>query len=158
MPAYKKGLLSYPVKNIAISQGYGKTSFAKSSRYYKNGFHNGIDYALPSGSDVLAAANGKVVAIGNNGKYAYGKWMAIDHGNGIVTLYGHLSAYKQSKGDRVGRGEVIAKSGNTGYSTGPHLHFTVFSTKSFVVVASKKVSSVKDIPVGATVNPKNYLP
>jgi murein DD-endopeptidase MepM/ murein hydrolase activator NlpD len=158
MPPFKKGLLSYPVKDPRLTQGYGKTSFAKTSKFYKNSFHNGYDYGLPSGSDVMSAADGKVVAIGNNGRYAYGRWMAVDHGNGILTMYGHLSSYKKSRGDKVKRGDVIAKSGNTGNSTGPHLHFTVFSTKTFEIVPSKTVSSVKDIPVGATVSPGNYLP
>lgn len=159
MPAFKKGLLEYPVANVVFSQGYGKTSFAKTSKFYgKSGFHNGLDFSMPMGTKVLAAADGKVVALGNNGRYAYGRWMAIDHGNGIVTMYGHLSAYVKSKGDTVKAGDTIAKSGNTGNSTGPHLHFTVFSAKSFETVPSKYVSSVKDIPVGATVNPRNYLP
>lgn len=153
VPKFAKGLLGYPVKKITVSQRYGKTKF---TRWYK--FHNGIDYALPSGSDVLAAADGKVVAIGNNGRYAYGRYVAIDHGNGLVTMYGHLSGYKVSRGEKVKRGEVIAKSGNTGYSTGPHVHFTVFATKSFDVVPSKTVKSVKDIPVGATLDPAKYLP
>ena len=69
-----------------------------------------------------------------------------------------MSAYVKSKGDTVKAGDTIAKSGNTGNSTGPHLHFTVFSAKSFETVPSKYVSSLKDIPVGATVNPRNYLP
>jgi len=159
MPSFKKSLLAYPVSNVVFSQGYGKTSFAKTSKFYgTSGFHNGLDFSLPMGTSVLAAANGKIVATGNNGRYAYGRWMAIDHGNGIVTMYGHLSAYVKSKGDTVKAGDTIAKSGNTGNSTGPHLHFTVFSAKSFEVVPSKYVSSLKDIPVGATVNPKNYLP
>ena len=159
MPAFKKGLLDYPVSKVVFSQGYGKTSFAKTSKFYgKSGFHNGLDFAMPTGTKVLAAADGKIVATGNNGRYAYGRWMAIDHGNGIVTMYGHLSAYVKSKGDTVKAGDTIARSGNTGNSTGPHLHFTVFSTKSFEIVPSKSVASVKDIPVGATVNPKNYLP
>ena len=159
MPAFKKGLLDYPVSKVVFSQGYGKTSFAKTSKFYgKSGFHNGLDFSMPIGTKVLAAADGKIVATGNNGRYAYGRWMAIDHGNGIVTMYGHLSAYVKSKGDTVKAGDTIARSGNTGNSTGPHLHFTVFSTKSFEIVPSKSVASVKDIPVGATVNPKNYLP
>ncbi len=159
MPSFKRGLLDYPVSNVVFSQGYGKTSFAKSSKFYgKSGFHNGLDFSMPIGTKVLAAAGGKVVATGNNGRYAYGRWMAVDHGNGIITMYGHLSTYVKSKGDTIKAGDTIARSGNTGNSTGPHLHFTVFSAKSFEVVPSKYVSSVKDIPVGATVNPKNYLP
>ena len=159
MPAFKHGLLGYPVKNVTFSQGYGKTAFAKTSKFYgSSGFHNGLDFAMPTGTSVLAAADGKVVATGNNGRYAYGRWMAIDHGNGIVTMYGHLSSVVKSKGSTVKKGDTIAKSGNTGNSTGPHLHFTVFSAKSFEIVPSKSVKSVKDIPVGATVNPKNYLP
>ncbi len=159
MPAFKKGLLEYPVSKIVFSQAYGKTAFAKTSKFYgKSGFHNGLDFAMPIGTKVLAAADGKVIATGNNGRYAYGRWMAVDHGNGIVTMYGHLSSVTKSKGSSVKAGDTIAKSGNTGNSTGPHLHFTVFSAKSFEIVPSKSVASVKDIPVGATVNPKNYLP
>ena len=159
MPAFKKGLLEYPVSKIVFSQAYGKTAFAKKSKFYgKSGFHNGLDFAMPVGTKVLAAADGKVIAMGNNGRYAYGRWMAVDHGNGIVTMYGHLSSISKSKGSSVKKGDTIAKSGNTGNSTGPHLHFTVFSAKSFEIVPSKSVASVRDIPVGATVNPKNYLP
>ncbi len=153
IPKYKKGVLDHPVEEVRITQKYGKTSF---TRWYT--FHNGIDYGVKSGTKVLAAADGKVVGIGNNGRYAYGRWMAIDHGNGLVTMYGHLSSYSKKVGDKVKQGDTIAKSGNTGYSTGPHLHFTVFSTKSFDVVPSKSIKSVKDIPVGATINPTLYLP
>ncbi len=159
MPAFKHGLLGYPVEKVVFSQGYGKTSFARTSKFYgTSGFHNGLDFSTPVGSKVLAAADGKVVATGNNGRYAYGRWIAVDHGNGIVTMYGHLSSIVKSKGSIVKKGDTIAKSGNTGNSTGPHVHFTVFSAKSFEVVPSKSVLSVKDIPIGATVNPKNYLP
>lgn len=153
IPKYQKGLLDHPVEEVRITQKYGKTSF---TRWYT--FHNGVDYGVKTGTKVLAAADGKVVAIGNNGRYAYGRWMAVDHGNGLVTMYGHLSAYSKKVGDKVKSGDTIAKSGNTGYSTGPHLHFTVFSSKSFDIVPSKKIKSVKDIPVGATINPTNYLP
>ncbi|MGB3073314.1 MAG: peptidoglycan DD-metalloendopeptidase family protein [Candidatus Moraniibacteriota bacterium] len=158
IPAFSKGLLSYPLKNAIQTQGYGKTSFAKKSNFYKSGFHNGIDFGTATGTSVLAAADGKVIAIGNNGRYAYGRYIALDHGNGLVTMYGHLSSVTRKLGDKVKRGDTIAKSGNTGNSTGPHVHFTVFSAKSFDIVPSKIVSSLKDIPVGATVNPKVYLP
>lgn len=153
VPKYKKGLLDYPLSSVRLTQKYGKTSF---TRWYT--FHNGIDYAAPTGTKVLAAADGKVVGAGNNGRYAYGRWIAIDHGNGLTTMYGHLSSQSAKKGAKVNKGDTIGKSGNTGYSTGPHLHFTVFSTKSFDVVPSKNIKSVKDIPVGATINPALYLP
>ncbi len=156
LPDFGKSVLIYPVKKYTISQGYGKTKFSKTA--YTSGKHNGIDLANKVGTPIYAAADGKVVAIGNNGKYAYGKWIAIDHGNGLTTLYGHLSVQNVSKGTKVSKGQKIGSMGNTGYSTGAHLHFTVFSSKSFDIVASKKVASLRDIPVGATVNPLNYLP
>lgn len=153
VPKFKRGLLGWPLKKITITQGYGKTRF---TRWYT--FHNGVDFAAPTGTSVLAAGDGKVVAIGNNGKYAYGRYIAIDHGNGLVTMYGHLSAATAKLGSKVKKGDAIARSGNTGYSTGPHVHFTVFATKSFEIVKSKTIASVKDIPVGATLDPRKYLP
>lgn len=155
LPSYSKGLLAYPVKKVSISQGYGKTSFSKKA--YASGKHNGIDFTGSSGTAIYAAGSGKVVGTGNLGKYAYGKWIAIDHGDGMVTLYGHLSSIGVSNGKSVKKGDKIGGMGSTGYSTGTHLHFTVFSEKSYEVVASKTVKGLK-IPVGATVNPAVYLP
>lgn len=156
LPEFGKSLFIYPVRKYTLTQGYGKTKFAK--RAYKSGMHNGLDFAAPTGTAVYAAADGKVIGVGNNGRYAYGRWIAIDHGNGLVTLYGHLSVQSVSKGTKVKQGQKIGAVGNTGFSTGSHLHFTVFSEKSFEIVPSKTVKTVKDIPIGATVNPKNYLP
>jgi murein DD-endopeptidase MepM/ murein hydrolase activator NlpD len=155
MPSFKKGLLAYPLKKFTISQVYGKTSFAK--RAYKSGKHNGIDFAAATGTPIYAAASGKVVGTGNLGKYAYGKWVAIDHGNGLVTLYGHMNSISVSKGSKVDQGSKIGTVGSTGYSTGPHVHFTVFSESSYEVVPSKTISGLM-IPIGATVNPSVYLP
>lgn len=155
VPSAKRGLLAYPLKNPQISQGYGKTAFAKKA--YASGKHNGIDFATDTGTSVMAAAGGKVLGTGNAGKYAYGKWVAVDHGNGLVTLYGHLSSQSVSKGQKVSRGQKIGLSGNTGFSTGPHLHFSVFSADSYKVVESTKVSGVY-YPIGASVNPMSYLP
>ncbi|MDP3957389.1 MAG: peptidoglycan DD-metalloendopeptidase family protein [bacterium] len=155
MPAFKKGLFAYPLKKFTVSQGYGKTSFSKKA--YKSGKHNGIDFAAPTGTSIYAPLGGKVVGVGNNGRYAYGKWVAIDHGNGIITLYGHMSSQSVSKGEKVDAGEKIGAVGSTGYSTGPHVHFSVFSAKSFELVQSKVVKNLW-IPIGATVNPSVYLP
>lgn len=152
LPAFNKSTLYFPVANPRISQKYGKATWTK---YYS--FHNGIDFADKIGTPIIAAGNGKVLATGNNGKYAYGKWIAIDHGNGLVTLYGHLSSQKVSKGNSVKRGDVIGLMGSTGYSTGSHVHFTVFAKNSFDIVPSTKVSGLM-LPTGAHVNPNNYLP
>lgn len=155
MPSFQKGLLAYPLKKFTISQGYGKTSFSKKA--YASGKHNGIDFAAPTGTALYAAASGKVIGTGNLGRYAYGKWVAIDHGNGIVTLYGHMSSISVSKGEKVDQGEKIGAVGSTGYSTGSHVHFTVFSANSYELVQSKTVKGLW-IPIGATVNPNVYLP
>lgn len=151
LPSGGSGVLSYPVSKVSISQGYGKTSFSKN---YTSGKHNGIDFTGKSGTPILAAADGKVVGTGNLGNLAYGRWITIDHGNGLVTLYGHLSSIGVSKGEKVRRGESIGKMGSTGYSTGTHVHFTVYATNSYEVVSYKG----KSLPVGASVNPKKYLP
>lgn len=152
LPPSKSGVLAYPVNPVVITQSYGKTSFSKN---YPTGRHNGIDFGI-NYSAVYAAQSGKVLATGNSGRYAYGKWIAIDHGNGLVTLYGHFSKQLVSKGESVKLGQKIGISGNTGFSTGPHLHFTVFAKKTFEIVESQKVSGVM-LPTGVSLNPKNYL-
>lgn len=86
-------------------------------------FHAGIDYPKPAGTLVLSAGYGKVTFAGE--RSGYGKLVEITHGNGLVTRYGHLSAYLVKKGQVVSTGMPIAKVGSTGRSTGPHLHFEV---------------------------------
>lgn len=86
-------------------------------------FHKGLDIAVGFGSDVRAAAQGKVIFSGNKG--GYGNCVIISHGNGLATLYGHLSQLVAKINDEVNVGDVIAKSGNSGRSTGPHLHYEV---------------------------------
>jgi murein DD-endopeptidase MepM/ murein hydrolase activator NlpD len=85
--------------------------------------HDGIDYGAPEGTPVRAALAGTVTQAGPNG--GYGNYVEIRHGAGLSSFYGHLSAIGVKVGEKVGRGDVIAKSGNTGSSTGPHLHFGV---------------------------------
>ncbi len=154
LPSKSKADFNFPFKKpFIITQGYGKTSF---SSHYKGGVHNGIDFVAQGSKSIIAPANGKIKATGNMGRYGYGKWVAIDHGNGLVTLYGHLSIVKVSRGEKIKQGETLGKMGSTGFSTGPHLHFSVFAATTFAVVESSKVSGVY-IPTGATVNPEMYL-
>ncbi len=86
-------------------------------------FHKGIDVAQPVGTDVISAGAGKVVEAGTQG--GYGTTIVIDHGNGRQTRYAHLSAAGVAVGQSVESGQVIGKTGNSGRSTGPHLHFEV---------------------------------
>lgn len=86
-------------------------------------FHKGLDIAVAHGSDVRSAASGKVIFAGVKG--GYGNCVIVSHGNGLDTLYGHLSQILVKANDVVAVNDVIAKSGNTGRSTGPHLHYEV---------------------------------
>ncbi|MBP6858179.1 MAG: peptidoglycan DD-metalloendopeptidase family protein [Candidatus Pacebacteria bacterium] len=88
--------------------------------------YNGVDFGAPTGTKVLAAASGKVlIAKGSGYNGGYGENIVIEHDNGTQTLYAHLSSVLVSEGDEVTKGQKIALSGNTGRSTGPHLHFEV---------------------------------
>ncbi len=84
-------------------------------------FHDGIDIGTPMNTPVYAVADGTVVQSGKND--GYGEYVEIDHGNGLHSFYGHLIGRYVVYGKKVKQGQIIAKSGNTGYSTGPHLHF-----------------------------------
>ncbi len=96
----------------------------------KLAFHSGVDFALRSGSDVVAAAGGRVRFAGYRG--AYGKLVEIDHGNRLVTRYAHLSRLDVRQGEVVTPVQRIGAVGSTGRSTGPHLHFEVLHKGRFV--------------------------
>ena len=85
--------------------------------------HAGLDIAGPHGKEIVSPSDGTVVFAGLEG--GYGNVLVIDHGYGIKTRYGHLSFIKVKSGERVKRGDVVAAMGNTGRSTGPHLHYEV---------------------------------
>lgn len=93
-------------------------------------FHNGLDMAAPSGSPILAAYDGEVVAASYSA--TMGNYIMIDHGDGLITIYMHASALLVSQGQTVAKGEQIGKVGSTGRSTGPHLHFSVRKDGSYV--------------------------
>lgn len=116
-----------------ITSSYGYRTHPISG---KQSLHRGIDIGAALGSNVLAAESGTVVTAGWNNSYGY--YITISHGGGLVTLYAHNSKLLVSKGDKVTKGQVIAKCGSTGNSTGPHIHFEVQLN-------------------GALQNPMNYL-
>ena len=86
-------------------------------------FHEGMDFSAPSGTDIYATGDGVVVKMG--WQTGYGNTIVIDHGFGYQTLYAHLKEFRTQRGKRVVRGEVIGGVGNTGKSSGPHLHYEV---------------------------------
>lgn len=110
------GRLGYPTDSRTISAGFPNYS---SGRY-----HGGIDFPVSTGSNVYAAGSGTVILV-KYLNYSYGYYVMIDHGDGLSTLYAHNSSILVSVGQHVSAGQVIALSGSTGNSTGPHCHFEV---------------------------------
>jgi murein DD-endopeptidase MepM/ murein hydrolase activator NlpD len=165
VPSAGKGVLRAPLDNLTITQYFGNTPFAKSGAYNGNG-HNGMDFGTPVGTPVKAALGGIVVDLGDTDTVcrnaSYGKWILLRHNNGLSTLYAHMSGFNVSKGQQVSTSQVIGYSGNTGYSTGPHLHFTVYATEGVRVMnrPSQACGGVYVMPVAdlqAYLNPLDYL-
>ncbi|MCB2193440.1 MAG: M23 family metallopeptidase [Deltaproteobacteria bacterium] len=109
----------WPVRGW-VTSGFGTrvSPFGKGRK-----FHSGVDISTRRGTSIIAPASGVVTFAGWEG--GYGRMLAINHGHGIVTRYGHLHKFKVKRGQKVERGQVIALVGNTGRSTGPHLHYEV---------------------------------
>jgi LysM repeat protein len=100
--------------------------------------YNAIDIGTPVGTTLYAAAAGQVIIAKSSGwNGGYGKYIVISHGNGTQTLYGHLSQVNVNVGDTVYQGQIIGNTGNTGDSTGPHLHFEVRGAYNFMQDASE---------------------
>ncbi|MFD7319666.1 transglycosylase family protein [Streptomyces sp. NPDC059875] len=99
------------------------TSYRVSGSSWSSGYHTGVDFPVPTGTSVKAVATGKVVSAGWGG--AYGYEVVIRHDDGRYSQYAHLSALTVREGQRVNSGQRIARSGSTGNSSGPHLHFEV---------------------------------
>ncbi|HYG59147.1 MAG TPA: M23 family metallopeptidase, partial [Symbiobacteriaceae bacterium] len=91
--------------------------------YGTDNFHDGVDFDVAEGTPLVAASGGTVTMAGRYG--GYGIVVRIDHGNGLVTQYAHMSQVSVSVGEKVAAGQHIGYSGNTGVTTGPHLHFMV---------------------------------
>lgn len=104
-----------------------------------NEFHNGIDLAVPAGTQVKSPMNGIVEAVNSGG--AGGNELIVKHSNGYKTGYAHLTKALVKKGDKIQQGQVIALTGNTGKSTGPHLHFTLTDPSGAKVDPQKLIFS-----------------
>ena len=124
MDALERGLSGIPqfmpadMRNITSGFGYRSDPIHGAAA-----MHAGLDFRGPVGSPIHAAAQGKVTFVGT--KTGYGRVVEISHGNGMMTRYAHMSAWKAKVGQNVDAGEVVGLIGNTGRSTGPHLHFEV---------------------------------
>jgi len=121
-----------------VNRGYLTSSFGTRHDPFtgKRRMHHGQDFGVLTGTPVYATADGIVKS--RNGKTGYGKTVILDHGYGTKTIYAHLNRYVVKPGEKVERGDLIAYSGNTGRSTGPHLHYEV---------------RVNNVPV----NPRHYF-
>jgi len=172
-PAASAGLLNWPIDGkIRITQYFGNTPFADAhSSLYSGHGHDGIDIGAPIGTPIHAALGGEIIGTGNTDAikscYSFGKWVMIKHTNGLSTMYAHLSQIAVSKGDTVKTGNIIGYSGETGYATGPHLHFGVYVTAVTKIIKLGEATRTKTPcanavmpvpPLSGYLNPLNYLP
>jgi murein DD-endopeptidase MepM/ murein hydrolase activator NlpD len=167
LPKYGKGVLQYPVDKVIITQYFGNTPFSsKNPQVYNGSGHNGLDFGVSIGTPILAASAGVVLGTGNTDAscagVSYGKWVLIKHGNGLTSLYAHLSVIQVKAGDIMTSRQKIGLSGNTGYSTGPHLHFTVYASDAVQITnyVSKVCGTNMTMPVAPRagyLNPLSYL-
>ena len=136
-----------PARRDMISSGFG---YRRDPFNRRAAMHKGLDFRGGIGAPIYAAAKGRVSFVGWKG--GYGKTVEITHGNGLMTRYAHLSRYDAKVGDSVGAGDVIAKMGSTGRSTGPHLHFEVringraVNPRTFLETAPNVLEEIRRAP------------
>ena len=161
-----RGVLSWPLNSVYITQKFGKTVAAK--RLYASGSHSGVDFRASMGTPVKVVASGTVLGTGDTDLScpgaSFGKWVFIRHENGLSTVYAHLSLIKASAGQEVDTGDIIAYSGKTGHSTAPHLHLTVYASAGVSVQSRSsktcggKVFTMPVAALNAYLDPLEYLP
>ena len=135
-----------PAKGIITSKfGYRRDPFNR-----RAAMHNGLDFRGATGAPIYAAAKGRVTFVGRKG--GYGNTVEITHGNGLMTRYAHMSAFRAKVGETVQPGEVIGAIGSTGRSSGPHLHFEVRSNgrplnpRTFLETAPHVLEEIRRAP------------
>jgi murein DD-endopeptidase MepM/ murein hydrolase activator NlpD len=159
IPKAANGVLSWPLENILITSVFG-------SRWGTT--HYGTDFRASIGTPVKSVYSGTIEGIGDTDKdcpkASFGKWVFIKHTNGLSSTYGHLSVISVKVGQKVKAGDIIGLSGNTGYSTGPHLHLSVYASDGVSVETKPSVTCKGKIftqPIAATdahLDPLLYLP
>ena len=189
LPKVGSGVLSWPFSDaymlnctkrksvfgnlFCISQFFGNTPFSTANpQVYSGHGHNAIDIVAPIGTPVHAAFGGTVLGAGNTdlvrGCYSFGKWVMVIHGNGLSTLYSHLSEIDVTKDQQINTKQAIGLSGMTGYATGQHIHFGVYATEGTQIMSLGKFNGAKKpgpcssavMPVAALaayLNPLSYL-
>ena len=170
-PKAKNGILAWPVEHVLITQGFGLTESSQKLYSYRtgqwSGKHAGVDFRA-NNDKVFAMADGVVVGSGNTDqvcpKASTGVWILLKYDNGLANTFFHLSSVVAKNGQRVKAGDLVAYSGNTGYSTAPHLHVGVMpaSAVSVTTWASKGCPGKNyTTPVVANslyLNPLDYMP
>ncbi len=151
MSALENGLAGVPqvapasVEMVTSSFGYRRDPFTGAGA-----MHQGLDFRGPKGAPIYAAAAGRVTFVGR--KSGYGKTVEITHGNGLMTRYAHMSAFRAKVGDQVAPGQTIGAIGSTGRSTGPHLHFEVrinnraVNPRTFLETAPHVLEEIRRVP------------
>jgi murein DD-endopeptidase MepM/ murein hydrolase activator NlpD len=187
LPKVGSGVLSWPFSNAfmancaqrkgvfgnsyCITQYFGNTPFSTANSQIYNGHgHNAIDIAAPIGTPIYASLGGTVLGTGNTdlvrGCYSFGKWIMVTHGNGLSTLYAHLSEIDVSKGQQINARQLLGLSGMTGYATGPHIHYGVYATEGTQIMTLRQFRGATigcadaTMPVAtltAYLNPLSYL-
>lgn len=163
---------AWPLEKVLVTQRFGKT--VSSERLYVSGSHSGVDFRAAIGTPVYAVADGTVKGVGNTDEQCYrasfGKWIFIEHNNGLSTTSAHLSSFVVGAGDMVSKGDLIGYSGNSGRSTAPHLHLTVYATKGIDGEQGARITERPSAacpgsnyrmplaPTNAYLDPLKYLP
>jgi murein DD-endopeptidase MepM/ murein hydrolase activator NlpD len=160
------GVLSWPLDNIYVTQFFGKTEAGK--RLYANGTHSGVDFRARTPLPAKAMADGVVAGTGDTDKQcpgvSFGRFVLIKYNNGLASTFGHLSLIKVSIGDKVSRGQVVGYTGNTGYSTAPHLHVSVYARDAVELKTLPSKSCPGHVltqpisAINAYLDPMYYLP
>lgn len=142
IPKANSSALVWPLDNVYITQNFGKTN--ASGRLYVSGTHNGVDFRAAVGTPVKSSGNGVVAGTGDTDAdckgVSFGRWILIKYDNGLASTYGHLSKISVTPGQQVLAGDVVGYSGNTGYSTGPHLHVSMYPSDAVKPVTRPSAS------------------
>ncbi len=167
IPKSGTSALSWPLEVVRITQVFGSGA-GVNKRLYVSGTHNGVDFGAKIGTPVLSMGDGTLVAQGDTDAscrgVSFGKWILIKYDNGLASTYGHLSQHSMLTGSRVKAGDVVGFSGNTGYSTGPHLHVSMYPADAVNAIARPSAScpgvnlTMPIAAVNAYLDPLAYMP